>query len=94
MITLSLSRKLPLILSRVLIVIILLATLILVSNNILEYRAIKNQISELENNYQNKLNRVEEIEFYLETDIDRNYKEIMARLLGYCYPDEVVYYID
>ena len=73
MITLSLSRKLPLILSRVLIVIILLATLILVSNNILEYRAIKNQISELENNYQNKLNRVEEIEFYLETDIDRNY---------------------
>ena len=94
MINASFIRKLPSILSRILIIIIMLVSIIVVSNNILEYRAVTNNVNNLKNDYQNKVNQVDEIEHYLKSDVDSEYKELMARLLGYCYPDEIVYYID
>ena len=35
-----------------------------------------------------------ELKYYLDAEVNAEYKERMARLLGYCYPDESIFYIE
>ena len=60
----------------------------------MEYVAIKQENEVLENTYKNKLIEIDELKYYLNTEVDDEYKERMARLMGYCFPDETIYYIE
>ena len=87
-------KRLPSYLLGVFVVLIFLVALIISANNLMEYIAIKEQNDYLRSIVENKKVQVDELEYYIKAEIDDEYRERMARLLGYCYPDEIIYYID
>ena len=60
----------------------------------MEYIYIKQENALLQKKYDNKLREIDELQYYLDSEVNDAYKERMARLLGYCYPDEIIYYIE
>lgn len=60
----------------------------------MEYVAIKQQNEDLKEVYVNKQIEIDELKYYINTEVDDEYKERMARLMGYCFPDETVYYVE
>jgi hypothetical protein len=60
----------------------------------MEYIVIMQEVEKLEVARDNKLLEIDELKYYINTEIDDKYKERMARLMGYCYPDETIYYIE
>lgn len=87
-------KRLPSYLLGIFVVLIFVVALIISANNLMEYIAIKEQNDYLRSIVENKKVQVDELEYYINAEIDDEYRERMARLLGYCYPDEVIYYID
>ena len=87
-------NRLPIILISLFIIIIIVVALIISANNLMEYIVIMQEIEKLEVTRDNKLLEIDELKYYLNTQIDDEYKERMARLMGYCYPDETIYYIE
>lgn len=87
-------KKLPKILLGSFIVIILIVALIISANNIMKYIYIKQENELWQKKYDNKIKEVDELQYYLNSEVNDAYKERMARLLGYCYPDEIIYYIE
>lgn len=87
-------NKLPSILLRVLVILIVIVALIISANKMMEYVSIKQNNEKLLSIYNNKLLAIDELKYYINTDIDDEYREKMARLLGYCYPDETIYYVE
>lgn len=87
-------KKLPTVLLVCFIVIIFALSLIIVANKMIEFVAIQEETEALQAVYDNKLREIDELKYYIDADIDNEYKERMARLLGYCYPDEIIYYIE
>lgn len=87
-------KKLPSLLLGAFIVVIVLVSLIISANKMMEYIAIKQEIAALQTVHDNKLREIDELKYYIDAEIDAKYKERMARLLGYCYPDEIIYYIE
>lgn len=85
-------KKLPSILLGVFVLIIVIIALIISANNMMEYIAIKQQNEVLEDIYVNKNLEIDELKYYINTEIDDEYRERMARLMGYCFPDETIYY--
>ena len=86
-------NRLPIILLTIFIVIIVIVALIIAANNLMEYIVVMQEVEKLEAVRENKLLEIDELQYYVNTEIDDEYKERMARLLGYCYPDETIYYI-
>ena len=74
--------------------ILVVVSLIIASNNLMEYVSIKQENQKLEIMRDNKLLEIDELKYYINTAIDDEYKERMARLLGYCFPDEFIYYVE
>ena len=89
----NIINKLPVILLTAFIVIILIVALIIAANNLMEYIVIMQEVERLEAIRDNQLLEIDELKYYINTEVDDEYKERMARLLGYCYPDETIYYI-
>lgn len=87
-------KKLPSVLIGVLVVIIIVISLIISANKLMEYIAIKQQTEVLQGVYHNKLLEIDELKYYINTEVDDDYKERMARLMGYCFPDETIYYVE
>ena len=87
-------KKLPSTLLLVFVAIIVILSLIISANKMMEYIAIRQENELLETIYNNKLIEIDELKFYINTEVDDAYKERMARFLGYCYPDEIIYFIE
>ena len=87
-------KKLPIILLAIFTLIIVILSIIISANKLMEYIAIKQRNEILEGIYVNKLIEIDELKYYINTEIDDEYKEKMARLLGYYFPDETIYYIE
>ena len=87
-------KKLPSILLSVFVLIIVVVSLIISANKMMQYLAIRQENDLLKSIYDNKAVEIDELKYYIETEIDDAYKERMARLIGYCYPDEIIFYIE
>ena len=87
-------KKLPSYLLWAFVAILVVVSLIIASNNLMEYVSIKQENQKLEIMRDNKLLEIDELKYYINTAIDDEYKERMARLLGYCFPDEFIYYVE
>lgn len=87
-------KRLPSVLLGVFIVLIFAVALIISANNLMEYISIKEKNDILKDSILNKEVEIDEFNYYINSPIDEKYRERMARLLGYCYPDEIIYYID
>ena len=87
-------KKLPSYLLLAFVTILVVISLIIAANNLMEYIAIKQENQKLEIIRDNKLLEIDELKYYINTEIDDEYKERMARLLGYCFPDELIYYVE
>lgn len=90
----KLIKKLPSLLLCIFIVMIMIIALIISANKLLEYLALRQENELLESIRVNKNIEIDELKYYINTEIDDEYKERMARLIGYCYPDETIYYIE
>ncbi len=87
-------KKLPSFLLKIFVLMIAAAAIIISANNIMEYINVKEQNDVLKSKYENKNLRIDELKYYINTDIDDEYRERMARVMGYCFPDETIYYIE
>ncbi|MBO5715700.1 MAG: septum formation initiator family protein [Clostridia bacterium] len=87
-------KKLPSYLLSAFVIILVIVSLIITANNLMEYISIKQENQKLEIVRDNKLLEIDELKYYINTEIDDEYKERMARLLGYCFPDETIYYVE
>ena len=87
-------KKLPSILLGIFALIIVIVSFIISANKMMEYVAIKEKNEVLEDVYNNKLLEIDELKYYINTEIDDEYRERMARLMGYCFPDETIYYVE
>lgn len=87
-------NKLPSVLLGVFITVILVIALIITANKMMEYVHIKQENTLLQTKYDNKIKEIDELKYYINSEINDEYKEKMARLLGYCYPEEIIYYIE
>lgn len=87
-------NKLPSILLCVFSVIIVCISAIISANKMMEYVAVKQENQVLEKIYKNKLVEIDELKYYINTEVDDEYKERMARIMGYCFPDETIYYVE
>ena len=87
-------KKLPAFLLSIFIIMIVIVSLIISANKLMEYLAIRQENQLLQSIKINKNIEIDELKYYINTEIDDEYKERMARLIGYCYPDETIYYIE
>ena len=87
-------KKLPSILLGIFVLLIVVISLIISANKMMEYIAIKQQTEVVEDIYVNKLIEIDELKYYINTEVDDAYKERMARLMGYCFPDETIFYVE
>lgn len=87
-------KRLPIILLLLFIVIIVVLALIISANKMMEYVSIKTEIESLKQMHENKMREIDELKHYINTEVDDEYRERMARLLGYCFPDETIYYVE
>lgn len=87
-------NKLPSLLLTIFIAIIVVVAIIITANKLMEYIKIKQETEALMNIYKNKVIQIDELKYYINTEVDDEYKERMARLLGYCFPDETIYYVE
>ena len=87
-------KKLPLILLCIFTFIIVIISVIISANKLIEYIAIKQKNQVLDDIYVNKLIEIDELKYYINTEVDDEYKERMARMMGYSFPDETIYYVE
>lgn len=87
-------KRLPSYLLFAFVAILVAVSLIIAANNLMEYIAIKQENQKLQIERDNKILEIDELKYYINTEIDDEYKERMARLLGYCFPDEIIYYVE
>jgi hypothetical protein len=87
-------KRLPSYLLGLFIGIIVILALIICANNLMQYISVKRENEKLIYERENILIKVEELKYYVNTEMDDEYKERMARLMGYCFPDENIYYVE
>lgn len=87
-------NRLPSILISFFVVGIIVIALIISANKMLEYIAIREELDNLSALRDNKLLQFDELRYYVNAEVNDEYREKMARLLGYCYPDEIIYYVE
>ena len=85
--------KLPFYLLHIFTILLIICSLIILGNKYIEYKSVIQKEQYLLNNYANKENQIEELNYFLEAEIDNEYKEKMAKIKGYCYPDETIQYV-
>ena len=87
-------KKLPSYLIKIFIVLIVLVALIITANKVMEYNKIKEESATLEQQRNALAKDVEALQHYIDSEVDDEYKERMARKMGYCYPDEIIYFVE
>ena len=87
-------NKLPSILTVIFVLLVVIISVIISANRLIEYVAIKNENEVLINTQENLLRQIDALKYYLDAEVNAEYKERMARFLGYCYPDETIFYIE
>lgn len=87
-------NKLPSFLVKLFVAFLLVIALISFLNKMIEYREIEAENQRLREIVENRSIEIDELEYLLNSDINKEYKERMARFLGFCYPDETVYYFE
>ncbi len=87
-------NKLPSFLVKLFVAFLLVIALISFLNKMIEYREIEAENKRLREIVENRSIEIDELEYLLNSDINKEYKERMARFLGFCYPDETVYYFE
>jgi hypothetical protein len=87
-------HKLPSLLLKIFIIILATIALISFFNKLMEYQDITLENERLQEIHNNKTLEIDELEYLLNSEINREYKERMARFMGFCYPDETVYYFE
>ena len=87
-------KKLPSYLIKIFIALIVLVSLIITANKVMEYNKIKEESASLEKQRNALAQGVDELQYYIDSEITDEYKEIMARKQGYCYPDEIIYFVE
>lgn len=88
----AIIKKLPSYLLHIFTILLILISFIIVSNKLIEYKALIQKEQSLQAEYNTKQNNIKQLNDYLNSTVDKEYKEKMARLLGFCYPDEIIYY--
>ena len=68
-------KKLPLILLGIFTLIIVVLSVIISANKLMQYIAIKQRNQVLEDIYVNKLIEIDELKYYINTEVDDEYKE-------------------
>ena len=87
-------KRLPSFLFDIFVLLTFIVALIISANNLMEYISISEKNDSLRKIVESKRLEIDEINYNIHAKIDDEYKERMARLLGYCYPDEIIYFID
>lgn len=87
-------RRLPSILIKVFIALTVLVSFVICANNVMEYGRIKEETAKLSQERDALAEQRSALSHYLEADMDEKYMEHMAREAGYCYPDEIIYFVE
>ena len=87
-------NRLPTLLVKIFIALIVVVALIISANKLMEFKKIKDETREIEKTRNELLQTVGGLRYYLDFEINDAYKEKMAREMGYCYPDEIIYYVE
>ena len=87
-------NRLPSILAVIFVLLVVIISLIISANRLIEYVAIKSENETFIHTQENLMRQIDELKYYLDAKVDDEYKERMARLLGYCFPDESIFYIE
>ena len=87
-------KDLPTLLIKIFIALIVVVALIISANKLMEYNKIKEQTASLEAQRNALSQNVEELQYYIDSEVNDEYKEKMARKMGYYYPDEIIYFVE
>ena len=87
-------KNLPTLLIKIFIALIVVVALIISANKLMEYNKIKEQTASLEKQRNELSQSVEELQYYIDSEVNEEYKEKMARKMGYFYPDEIIYFVE
>lgn len=87
-------KDLPTLLIKIFIALIVVVALIISANKLMEYNKIKEQTASLEAQRNALSQNVEELQYYIDSEVNDEYKEKMARKMGYFYPDEIIYFVE
>ena len=87
-------KDLPTLLIKIFIALIVVVALIISANKLMEYNKIKEQTASLEAQRNALSQSVEELQYYIDSEVNDEYKEKMARKMGYFYPDEIIYFVE
>lgn len=90
----SIIKILPSMLIRAFVVLMLIVSFIIAANKVIEYNKIKAETELLAAQRNALAAEVEEINYYLNAEVDDKYKEAMARETGFYYPDEIIYIVE
>lgn len=90
----SIIKILPSMLIRAFVVLMLIVSFIIAANKVIEYNKIKAETELLAAQRNALAAEVEEINYYLNAEVDDKYKEAMAREMGFYYPDEIIYIVE
>lgn len=90
----SIIKILPSMLIRAFVVLMLIVSFIIAANKVIEYNKIKAETELLAAQRNALAAEVEEINYYLNAEVDDKYKEAMARELDFYYPDEIIYIVE
>lgn len=90
----SIIKILPSMLIRAFVVLMLIVSFIIAANKVIEYNKIKAETELLAAQRNALAAEVEEINYYLNAEVDDKYKEAMAREMDFYYPDEIIYIVE
>ncbi len=87
-------NRLPVLLIKIFIVIIVITALLFSVSKMMEYSKTKGESEKLMNEITGVNESIEELRYYINAEPNEKYKEKMAKLIGYSYPEDVIYYIE
>lgn len=90
----SIIKILPSMLVKAFVVLMLIVSFIIAANKVVEYNKIKAETKLLSEQRNALAAEIEELNYYLDAEVDDKYKEAMAREMGYYYPDEIIYIVE
>ena len=87
-------KRLPSLLIKIFIVLMIVVSFIISANKLMEYNKTKEQTALLLDKRDSLSQSIDELQYYLDAEVDDEYKESMARKQGYYYPDEIIYFVE
>ena len=87
-------KRLPSLLIKIFIVLMLVLSFVICANKIMEFGKIKEQNALLAAERDALLDERDNLQYYLGAELNDQYREAMARKEGYYYPDEIIYFVE